>query len=271
MLLICLALDVDGTIANGRGVISPFVASALRQAQEFVAIALVSGRPLDGIRFVQRCIGISGPEIGLNGAVFRMGNSTVEVLGDTLSNSLQEAALQRALNMTYPAACFTYDVDRWFAWGKPEAIEEESTLTGMHPICFPEGEPTAVSGALKLTFVYDSESAADKGHVELFAGALSANVSRSRPRYLELTDRTATKGAALTHLRSVLSCTSVIAVGDGLNDIEMFRAADWSYAMPSACEEVLMAASAVLREPADQALVRIIRDAAVGLFPTEMS
>jgi hydroxymethylpyrimidine pyrophosphatase-like HAD family hydrolase len=59
----------------------------------------------------------------------------------------------------------------------------------------------------------------------------------------------------------------VIAVGDGLNDVEMFREADWSYAMPKAPLEVRAAANSVLQEPATKSLAKIINSAAVGVIP----
>ena len=61
---------------------------------------------------------------------------------------------------------------------------------------------------------------------------------RSWETSLEIIHKDNSKGKALQRLKAALSAEAVIAVGDFENDIAMFRAADRSYAVENACEEL---------------------------------
>lgn len=48
----------------------------------------------------------------------------------------------------------------------------------------------------------------------------------------------ATKANAIIKLKEMLGCSRVVAFGDGINDMEMFRIADESYAVKNAVPEL---------------------------------
>jgi hydroxymethylpyrimidine pyrophosphatase-like HAD family hydrolase len=120
------------------------------------------------------------------------------------------------------------------------------------------------SSMIKLTVVCRDARAWDTVSRELAASSFPWRVQKSRPYYLEVSPGGASKEKALAALVAQLGVSSLIAVGDGENDIGMFRLACRSYAVPSAAAIVRNAASCVLDKPADLALSRLIESIAIG-------
>ena len=64
--------------------------------------------------------------------------------------------------------------------------------------------------------------------------------------WLEIMPDGATKANAAGELAKLLGCERIVAFGDGLNDMELFRAADEAYAVDNACDELKAAADGVI-------------------------
>ncbi len=56
----------------------------------------------------------------------------------------------------------------------------------------------------------------------------------SNEYWLEITDKSATKANAVKQLAQLLLCDSIVAYGDGINDLELFSIADKAYAVENA-------------------------------------
>lgn len=64
--------------------------------------------------------------------------------------------------------------------------------------------------------------------------------------WLEIMPRTATKAHAALQLKAMLNCDRLVVFGDGLNDLELFRAADETCAVENAAAELKTLATAVI-------------------------
>ena len=64
--------------------------------------------------------------------------------------------------------------------------------------------------------------------------------------WLEIMPRTATKAHAALQLKAMLNCDRLVVFGDGLNDLELFRAADEACAVENAAAELKALATAVI-------------------------
>ena len=64
--------------------------------------------------------------------------------------------------------------------------------------------------------------------------------------WLEIMPRTATKAHAALRLKAMLNCDRLVVFGDGLNDLELFRAADEACAVENAAAELKALATAVI-------------------------
>lgn len=65
-------------------------------------------------------------------------------------------------------------------------------------------------------------------------------------QWLEIMPREATKANAARRLARQLGCDRLVAFGDGVNDIELFRAADEAYAVENAADELKAAATGII-------------------------
>lgn len=65
-------------------------------------------------------------------------------------------------------------------------------------------------------------------------------------QWLEIMPREATKANAARRLARQLGCDRLVAFGDGVNDIELFRAADDAYAVENAADELKEAATGII-------------------------
>lgn len=76
--------------------------------------------------------------------------------------------------------------------------------------------------------------------------------------YVEVYDASASKAAGVRFLRERYGFSRVVAFGDNHNDRPLFEAADESYAVAGAVDELKKAATGVLEEPDIGAVGRFI-------------
>lgn len=68
----------------------------------------------------------------------------------------------------------------------------------------------------------------------------------SGEQWLETMPKEVSKANAVKRLAGLLGCQRIVAFGDGLNDIDMFKIADEAYAVENAADELKRAATAVI-------------------------
>ena len=77
--------------------------------------------------------------------------------------------------------------------------------------------------------------------------------------YMEVFDATASKYHAVQYLRERYDFDKVVAFGDNLNDIPLFRASDVRYAVENAKDELKAMADAVIESNEQNGVVRQIQ------------
>ncbi len=68
----------------------------------------------------------------------------------------------------------------------------------------------------------------------------------SGQQWLEIMPKDVSKASAVVQLKTLLHCDKVVAFGDGINDLEMFKIADECYAVRNAADELKKQATAVI-------------------------
>ena len=68
----------------------------------------------------------------------------------------------------------------------------------------------------------------------------------SNDYWLEILPQGATKADGVKQLAKLLGCDRIVAFGDGVNDIEMFKIADECYAVENACDKLKQIATKVI-------------------------
>ena len=90
----------------------------------------------------------------------------------------------------------------------------------------------------------------------------SVSATKSKPRFLDITAKQAHKGTVVTQLAALLKIPTaeVAVIGDGLNDVLMFRQAGFSIAMGQASEEVRRAANVVTKSNTEEGFAHAIEN-----------
>lgn len=115
-----------------------------------------------------------------------------------------------------------------------------------------------LDNAAKLTLVGDPALVAEAEPVLLAEVGSEVSATKSKPRFLDITDAGAHKGTVVTELARVLGIATpnIAVIGDGLNDILMFERAGLSIAMGQASDTVRNAADVVTAANTEEGFAR---------------
>lgn len=241
-----IALDVDGTLLAPGNVLAPAAATALgRAARAGATVVLASGRMFVSTAAWAERLGVQGPVIAYNGGLVRghPGGETWWHRPIPLEAARAVAARCRA--------------EGWYV----QAYLDDHLLVPWHDqrtddYCRNAGVPfTVAPGTVyalpepptKLLVIEPAERIPAVRAALAAAAGQELVMSTSFPYFLEITAPGVNKGAALTAVAERLGVprSSVLAVGDGRNDVPLLGAAGIGAAVANACEELRAAAGIV--------------------------
>jgi hypothetical protein len=232
-----VAVDLDGTLIGPDLKISDLDKNAIEHAAAAgVEICIATGRLFSaGVPFA-RSLGLHGFLIPLNGAaVFDIDSATI-----VRSVPLDAAIALEALEATRAAGMRVqlYFGDRLYLDGTDARSDEYLRLSRVEPVLVPDlsalltGQASG-QGPMKLLAIADPSTVQNQVRELGARFGKRANVFRSLPQYLEITDPRADKATALAWVASQrrLDRSQVAAIGDADNDAPMLRWAGRSYAV----------------------------------------
>jgi len=254
-----VALDLDDTLLNGQFRISQENRLAIRSAvRKGVLVTLATGRMFRSALPFARELEIDLPLITYHGALIRTVREETLYYQPVPLEAAKEVALlcqQRGfhVNAYLNDELFVAqenDFSRYY-----QAIAGVSVTTVGDLAAFLSVPPT------KLTIIKRD------GSLEELLEELNARFGKelaitiSRPYFLEITDRLATKGQALKFLADLhrIPQEQVAAVGDSLNDIDMLLYAGIGVAVANARQEVLAIADVITASNIDHGVAVFIR------------
>jgi Cof subfamily protein (haloacid dehalogenase superfamily) len=248
-----LACDVDGTLIGPSRALSDEARHAIAAVQAHgTTVVLASGRVPTALVELCRTLQLDGPQITMQGAHIASPLTGEVVSTTTLDADDVRAHLRFAQQQGVPV--LLYYPDRIAA---EEFSQEIADLT----VAFDEPIPDVV-GDLRAfaesrpvkTFLVTGRERRDA--IAADARAVfgdRANVTWGDDRSVELLPPGVSKGVALRRLAESLGVERgrVAAVGDGVNDIEMFKYAATSVAMSQAVAAVKAAATTTMTAAGD--------------------
>jgi Cof subfamily protein (haloacid dehalogenase superfamily) len=259
-----LAVDLDDTLLNSNSAISTRNKEAIRRAVEMgVKFMIVTGRMfktsvgyLGELGFEEDC-----PLINYHGALVKKARSKETLLHRPIPNQIAIAVLEQVEKTDYHISVFLED--QLYIGEENEQSRYYQSFTGI------ELQPV---GSLSA-FLQNNGSCPTKmsiirrdGTLEDIEQKLRADfydqlaILQSRPFFLEITDRLATKGQALSWFieQKGIRPDQVIAIGDGPNDIDMLSFAGLGVAVANARPEVKAVADLVTVSNEDDGVAEII-------------
>ena len=268
--------DVDGTLVTGRDKrLTERAAAAVAALRERgILFTIISSRPPEGLRK------LIGPlEITQQVGCFNGGTLVSPDLKIITEHLLPAEVARRAVDLLDKRG-----VQAWVFSGRdwlvrkidaPYVAHEELTL-GFPPKKV-DGFGQALDTAAKIVGVARDFALLARCETEgraLLAG--QASVARSQQYYLDITDPLANKGAALTEIAALLGVplAQVAVIGDGGNDVAMFKLGGLSVAMGNASPDVQAEADLVTQTNDDEGFANAIEtfilrkaSAAAGVAP----
>jgi Cof subfamily protein (haloacid dehalogenase superfamily) len=245
--------DMDGTLLRPDHSIGEKTLAALSRLREAgIAFSLASARPPLAMRQQMQTLGIEVPVAAFNGGTLMSPDGTYIKV-----SPLDPKAVEIALDLfaQYPVAVWLFADDQWLVRDRQAAyMQTERDALGYDEVLVESFEPylervdkiVATSADFDLLITLE----------QLLAPALNgrALASRSQQYYLDVTALQANKGDALASLADYLGIdlAQTAALGDGGNDVAMFRRAGFSIAMGQSSEQVKQHASAVTTSNAEE-------------------
>ena len=264
-----IALDLDGTLLNSRKELTEGCLTALeRAAAKGIEIVPTTGRFFGGMPQIIRELPFLHYAITINGA------QVYDIRSDR-AVSKTEIPWQRAIEImeyldTLPVLydCFM-DNWGWMSRDLWERVEEYTDnphyIRMLRELRKPVPELKAYLAELrhdiqKTQFFTRDAALRQRLLKELPAMLPDIAVTTSVSDNVELNHINAHKGAAIRQLAEYLgvSVSSVMACGDGLNDVSMLREAGLGVAMANACDEVKAVADVITESCDEDGVARAI-------------
>jgi Cof subfamily protein (haloacid dehalogenase superfamily) len=239
-----VAIDLDGTLVDGENNISKADERAVRDVRaQGIEVVLVSGRPEVAVQPIFSKLGLALPLISSGGAhvVDRAHDRLIaEFLPPTPDvRAVVELARADGLTLIFQTS------DELFCEGSSELRRVLEAAVRL-PIEQVDDGLMACPTPIKVT-ASGSRDALDRLEAEIKRRGLALATVLSGPEYLEITAQGVSKGEALKRLAAYLDIPirDIAVIGDGHNDLSMFRAAGLAIAMGNAAPEVQAAADVV--------------------------
>jgi Cof subfamily protein (haloacid dehalogenase superfamily) len=256
-----VAADLDGTLVDRAVTWAPGLPEALGEVRAAGAGTIIcTGRMLQSVRRVGARIGVTeGPVVCYQGAlVADIGTGEwwrhTPMDGAAAAEVVRHVrAMDRQLNAYIDDHLYVEELSSW-ARRYAEHVE-----VGIESVPDLEAEvqrrpPTK----LVLVTAVDDADLILPGLQERWAGRLY--VVRSQPEYIEFTDVSVSKSAALAWLCERLGVPreDVVTLGDGMNDVDMLRWAGLGVAVAEAAQAVRDAADLVVPRAGVPGLLRAL-------------
>lgn len=237
-----IVLDLDDTLLTDEHIISERTKQALMDAQKMgVKVVLASGRPTYAMWPIAKELSLA--EYGsfilsFNGGKITNCKTNEEIFSSTLS--VKEVGKLYDLSKREGVYIHTYVGDEIITDQENPYTAIESEITGL-PVKVVDNFAEAVNVPVVKVLMVD-----DPGKLVPAENVLKAeldekfSIMRSKPFFLEFTEKGITKGESLNHLIKTLGIQreEVIAMGDSYNDLTMIEFAGLGIAMGNANDDI---------------------------------
>lgn len=237
-----IVLDLDDTLLRDDHSISDRTKKALMDAQDLgVKVVLASGRPTFGMKHIAEELSLAkygSYLLSFNGGIIIDCNSNEEVFSSTLSPKSVHHLYE--LSRREDVYIHTYVGEEIITEDPNPFTTIESELTGL-PIRVVNRFTDVVSEPVVKALMVEEPEKLKKVEEKLQKELTdSFSVMRSKPFFLEFTEKGVTKGTSLNQLIQIcgINQDEVIAIGDSYNDQSMIEFAGLGVAMGNAPDDI---------------------------------
>lgn len=262
--------DIDGTLITSNHEVSEATrTTAARLYERGIELSLASSRPPRSIVPLADALNLQGPFAAFNGAL--VVRRTGEVLARSVLSPGTIAGVKAIADQSGVGVWLYDEIDWWAPW-RDAFVDREEHTSGFSPRI--EGYAERITRAAnKLTVVGKPDLVAQAEQRVLAELGDQVSASKSKPRFLDVTSLGIHKGTVVVRLAQLLDIPAqrVAVIGDGPNDVEMFRQAGVSIAMGQGVDEVKEAANFLTSSNDDEGWSRGIEQYVLGTHKSAKS
>lgn len=233
--MLIIIIDIDGTLVSNVKGISKKLINALNLTFKKHNLILTSGRPYSGLNKIFSFLGRNCHAITLNGAAIYQESSSKLVINYYIQKKYTYKILDNIWNREN-ITISAYTKEKWYTKKIDYNVQKEAELLNIKPHKISLSD-LLNKDILKITLVF-SEEEEKKYCLSLLKRIQGISVYGSNPNYLEITTKNTNKSTSLTNLLNFLRIdvhnNIMISIGDGDNDVPVFRQSNISYAVGNA-------------------------------------
>jgi len=267
-----LAVDVDGTLVNGKDQITACTTKAICECESAgIRVVVATGRQYRRVLPISKQLGLDVPLITASGALIKHPSEHRTIFQAEFDRNVLHGMLEVIAKCGYDAVLYTDSYTLGYDYMTPriegvhreaaEFFEKVQNYVRILPNLMAAPPEGVFAG-----FAIGTREEMLRVQTELeqsLPGQLYIHVIRS-PRYsgymCEIAPRGITKWSAITHLADDwgISADETCAVGDDVNDIPMLRGAGLGVAVANAKPEVLAVSDRIAPSNEEDALVTVV-------------
>ncbi len=219
-----VALDLDGTLFRSDHSISGFTINTIKKLEDRgVKIIIATGRSYSSLKPKIKALELQNPVICYNGAMIRDGITDEILFESTVPSDKTKELIKIARNENVHFQGF---IDGEFCYeNETESSIKYRASSGLNGIKnkFDLTKDLKFTKAMFISNDFNLLKSIEKQVSSKFGSELY--VAFSKPEFLEIMDKSASKALALNRLmnRYKVNKDEVLAIGDGLNDKEMLE------------------------------------------------
>lgn len=254
-----LLSDLDGTLLQADHRPSAATLAAVGRLRDAgITFSVASSRPPRAMRGIVESLGIDVPYAGFNGGTL-IGTDGAVLAAHHIDPEAAWICLQAFAKANVDVWVFADD--QWLLSDlNGKYVEHERSALGYDPVRVDSFEPfmPRIDKIVASSADFSLLAGLERELGDLLQG--QALAARSQDYYLDITAVQANKGQALQALAAHIGVNleQTAAIGDGHNDVAMFRVAGLSIAMGQAQEDVRIQADRVTGSNTDEGVVQAI-------------
>lgn len=234
-----IAIDLDDTLLNSNLKISDSDKLYIEKAiKENIDVTIATGRMFRSAQVYAEEMNLDIPIITYQGGLIKE-SKTLDILYNmTLDKDISKEIIELSMNLNLHIQI--YIDDEYYIDEHNDYSEYYNRNIGFPGIPVGSLNDFEFDSPNKLLIISEPERIIEhkESFIERFGDEVE--ISISKPKFLEFTNKKATKGLALEHLASLKSISSndILAIGDSYNDLSMIKYAGTGVVMSNAPSEV---------------------------------